>query len=159
MRACFALLVFAATGLSAAIDPRYELERRQNAPEVLKVRIAETRLVPLRRISCAERYGSPRAVGTQLQSEFTAKLKVLETLRSESRVKAGAVITIRYEVEVEEDNCLRPPGPARRVPLKKAEVRYAYLGTVTKTNSGLTTPGGSFGSDRPKLKAKRPAAN
>ena len=152
LRLC-ALLVLMAIGATGAVQPKDQNEVHQDAPEVLKIRIADTTLVPQQRISCAERFRYPKAEGEQVRSEFTGKLYVLETLRSESGVKPGAVITIRYDVY--DKNCPGWVGPAQKVPLKKGEVLYAFLYRLSNAKSGLTAEGHSFVTFRPKLKPTR----
>lgn len=148
----FALLI-AASATFAAINPQIEFERRRNAPEVHKVRVVETSLVPLKQISCAEKIGNPKVEGSQLLSRFTGKLKVLETLRSGGGVKRGAVITIGYDVY--DKRCPVVGGPNLAVPLNNGEILYAFLGETSKNKSGLTAVAYGFEIVRPKLETKR----
>jgi hypothetical protein len=150
-----ALSIIPAGAALAAINPKYQFEAQNKAPEVLKVRIVETKLVPKARIPCAERFRDRLQQGDSVRSEFTAQLKVLETLRSATGVKPGAVITIAYEVEVHDKTCRPWPGPAPSVPLKKGAVLYALLSTVEKTAQGLAARGSSFRDTRPDLKPKQ----
>lgn len=147
------VLILLTSSLSAAVQPENVHEKHRDAPEILKVRIAETKLVPLKAITCAERFSNPGAEGSQVLSRFTGKLKVLQTLRSASGLKPGAVITIHYDVY--EPHCPGWVGPAQAAPLKKGEVLYGFLYGVTKTDSGLIATGYAFSTMRPKVEPVR----
>jgi hypothetical protein len=155
MHGIIALVLIPAGVAVAAINPQYKLEAQNKAPEVLKVRVVETKVVPTERISCAERFRDRSQIGHSVRSQFTAKLKVLETLRSASGVKPGALITIGYEVEVHDKTCRPWPGPAPSVPLKKGAVLYAFLSDIEKTTQGLSARAFGFRPDRPELKPIR----
>jgi hypothetical protein len=144
----FIIALLIASGTFAAIDPRYELERDRKAPEILKVRVMTVNVVKTGR-PCSVARGRGNDPGEEVHINVTTKLKVLETVRSQSGVKPGTVITTSYSGR--HQACPGWVGPALTQPLKKGEVLYAFFYIINKNGEKWTSPGANFRSGRPDL--------
>ena len=121
-------LVFATAPAKAELPPQVYVELQQKAGEALKIRVDEVD-------------SKPKGLLDRSSFTETVKATVLEVIRSQSGVKKGDVITIRYQRQAPR-NDISGPSPAAQ--LKAGKEYPAYLAKREDGTFSIGARGMSF---------------